>query len=102
MNETTDGIVRKREPRPGDVVIVLLKMEQRVLELSGYAESVSDTHVHFNLDEIGLARSLKDDDYPLDRKQWKKTEMQLGVSVPLKALTLLSQDPESAAWKAII
>ena len=84
------------------MVIVLLKMEQRVLELSGYAESVSDTHVHFNLDEIGLARSLKDDDYPLDRKQWKKTEMQLGVSVPLKALTLLSQDPESAAWKAII
>jgi len=98
----TTGARKGREPRPGDVVIVLLKMEQRVLELSGYAESVSDTHVHFNLDEIGLARSPKDDDYPLDRKQWKKTEMQLGVSVPLKALTLLSQDPESAAWKAII
>ena len=102
MKKGTTGARKGREPRPGDVVIVLLKMEQRVLELSGYAESVSDTHVHFNLDEIGLARSLKDDDYPLDRKQWKKTEMQLGVSVPLKALTLLSQDPESAAWKAII
>jgi len=98
----TTGARKAREPRPGDVVIVLLKMEQRVLELSGYVESVSDTHVHFDLDEVGVARSLKDDDDPLDRRQWKKTEMQLGVSVALKDLTLLSQDPGSAAWKAII
>ncbi len=50
------------------MVIVLLKMEQPVLELGGYVESVSGRHVHFDLDEVGLARSLKDDDYPLDRR----------------------------------
>jgi hypothetical protein len=68
-------VVRKaREPQPGDVVIVLLKMEQRVLELSGYVESVSDTHVHFDLNEVGVARSLKDDDYPLESARQKAME----------------------------
>jgi len=47
-------------------------------------------------------RAHEDNGLPLDKKARKKTEMQLGVSLPLKYLRLFqSPDSGSAAWNAV-